>query len=231
VPNLPPIDAGYRHPGRLHHALWQWLRLLANDHGAHATQEDVRRGRHGRFPHPGPLPGGEGEKERAGRDFYGNQVRPCRKDTSSPRYPPWRHRRASAALVSRSLLSASGRIERGPIVIRLGAYGRRRGARGPLRGWASGALIAAPRSLLLLGYLPDQRCTSGPRQGGLPIGTGPGGHFQACASPGTRISVGPGPGARPRRVQRRRGRRAALPGCATRGDPGLRSPHNGLLGR
>jgi pimeloyl-ACP methyl ester carboxylesterase len=43
----------------------------ANDHGARATPEDDHRGRHGRFPHPGPLPEGEGEKERAGRDFHG----------------------------------------------------------------------------------------------------------------------------------------------------------------
>jgi len=26
--------------------------------------------RHGRFPHPGPLPEGEGERERAARDFH-----------------------------------------------------------------------------------------------------------------------------------------------------------------
>jgi hypothetical protein len=28
--------------------------------------------RHGRFPHPSPLPEGEGDKERAARDFHGN---------------------------------------------------------------------------------------------------------------------------------------------------------------
>jgi hypothetical protein len=33
----------------------------ADDHGARATPENVSRGRRGRSPHPGPLPGGEGE--------------------------------------------------------------------------------------------------------------------------------------------------------------------------
>ena len=43
----------------------------ADHHGARATAEDGSRGRHGRFPHFDPLPEGEGEKERAGRDIQG----------------------------------------------------------------------------------------------------------------------------------------------------------------
>jgi hypothetical protein len=31
------------------------------------------RGRHDRFPHPGPLPGGEGDSGRAARDFLGKE--------------------------------------------------------------------------------------------------------------------------------------------------------------
>jgi hypothetical protein len=33
--------------------------------------ENVSRCRHNRFPHPGPLPEGEGDSERAARDFHG----------------------------------------------------------------------------------------------------------------------------------------------------------------
>jgi len=47
----------------------------ANGHGASATPENISRCRHDRFPHPGPLPGGEGDLERALRDFHGNAVK------------------------------------------------------------------------------------------------------------------------------------------------------------
>jgi hypothetical protein len=43
-----------------------------NGHGVSATPENVSRFRHDRFPHPGPLPEGEGDSERAARDFHGN---------------------------------------------------------------------------------------------------------------------------------------------------------------
>jgi hypothetical protein len=37
----------------------------ANGHGVSATPENTSRCRHDRFPHPGPLPEGEGDSERA----------------------------------------------------------------------------------------------------------------------------------------------------------------------
>jgi hypothetical protein len=43
--------------------------VLPNDHGARATPKNVSRVRHDRFPHPNPLPEGEGDVERATRDF------------------------------------------------------------------------------------------------------------------------------------------------------------------
>jgi hypothetical protein len=46
--------------------------LSANGHGVSATLYNVSRCRHGRFPYPGPLPEGQGESERAMRDFHGN---------------------------------------------------------------------------------------------------------------------------------------------------------------
>jgi hypothetical protein len=42
----------------------------ANGHGVSATPENVSRCRHDRFPHPGPLPVGEGDRERPTRDFH-----------------------------------------------------------------------------------------------------------------------------------------------------------------
>jgi hypothetical protein len=45
--------------------------VLANGHGVSATPENVSRCRHDRFPHPGPLPEGEGDVGRAARDFHG----------------------------------------------------------------------------------------------------------------------------------------------------------------
>jgi NADH-quinone oxidoreductase subunit F len=45
---------------------------LANDHGARATPKKVSHVRHDRFPHPNPLPEGEGDVERATRDFHRN---------------------------------------------------------------------------------------------------------------------------------------------------------------
>ncbi len=50
-------------------------RNWANDHGAHATPKNVSRGHHDRFPHPGPLPEGEGDQERTSRDFHANILR------------------------------------------------------------------------------------------------------------------------------------------------------------
>jgi hypothetical protein len=44
----------------------------ANGHGVSATPENVSRYRHDRFPHPSPLPEGEGDPERAARDFHRN---------------------------------------------------------------------------------------------------------------------------------------------------------------
>jgi hypothetical protein len=46
-----------------------------NGHGVSATPDNVSRCRHSRFPHPGPLPEGEGDLERASRDFHGNHSR------------------------------------------------------------------------------------------------------------------------------------------------------------
>jgi len=46
-----------------------------NGHGVSATPENVSRCRHDRFPHPGPLPVGEGDLERALRDFHGKALR------------------------------------------------------------------------------------------------------------------------------------------------------------
>jgi hypothetical protein len=47
-----------------------WPRsALGNGHGVSGTPENVRRCHHGRFPHPGHLPGGEGDSGRAARDF------------------------------------------------------------------------------------------------------------------------------------------------------------------
>jgi hypothetical protein len=44
----------------------------ANGHGVSATPENVSRCCHDRFPHPGLLPEGEGDSERAAHDFHGN---------------------------------------------------------------------------------------------------------------------------------------------------------------
>lgn len=55
----------------------------ADDHGARAIPEHDSRRRHGRFPLPGPLPRGEGEKERLRRDFHGR----ASGDTSAPVQP------------------------------------------------------------------------------------------------------------------------------------------------
>jgi len=44
---------------------WMTNFMLGNGHGASATREIVDRGRHDRFPHPGPLPEGEGDPQRA----------------------------------------------------------------------------------------------------------------------------------------------------------------------
>jgi hypothetical protein len=41
----------------------------SNGHGVSATPENVSRRRHDRFPHPDPLPKGEGGWERAARNF------------------------------------------------------------------------------------------------------------------------------------------------------------------
>jgi hypothetical protein len=46
--------------------------IPANGHGVSATPENVNRCRHDRFPHPGHLPEGEGDSERAARDLHGN---------------------------------------------------------------------------------------------------------------------------------------------------------------
>jgi hypothetical protein len=46
----------------------------ANGHGVSATPENVSRCRHDRFPHPGPLPEGERDSERAARDFHGKRM-------------------------------------------------------------------------------------------------------------------------------------------------------------
>jgi len=45
-----------------------------NDHGARATPNSVSRMRHDRFPHPNPLPEGEGVVEHATRDFHRNDT-------------------------------------------------------------------------------------------------------------------------------------------------------------
>jgi len=45
----------------------------AHDHGAHATPKNESRGPHDRFPHPDPLPEGEGDQERARRDFHAKE--------------------------------------------------------------------------------------------------------------------------------------------------------------
>jgi hypothetical protein len=44
----------------------------ANGHGVSATPENVNRCRHDRFPYPDPE--GEGDSERAARDFNGNEL-------------------------------------------------------------------------------------------------------------------------------------------------------------
>ncbi len=48
------------------------VQLSFNVHGVGATPENVSRCHHDRFPHPDPLPEGEGDWERAVRDFHGN---------------------------------------------------------------------------------------------------------------------------------------------------------------
>jgi hypothetical protein len=50
------------------------LHLVSNGHGVSATPENISRCRHDRFPHPGPLPEGEGNAERTARDFHGNDL-------------------------------------------------------------------------------------------------------------------------------------------------------------
>jgi len=52
---------------------WMTNFMLGNGHGASATREIVGRGRHDRFPQPGPLPEGEGDPERTARDFHGTR--------------------------------------------------------------------------------------------------------------------------------------------------------------
>jgi len=47
----------------------------ANGHGVSATPQNVSRCRHDRFAHPGPLPVGEGDRERATRDFHRKDLR------------------------------------------------------------------------------------------------------------------------------------------------------------
>ena len=47
--------------------------VLANDHGTHAAPKNVSRGHHDRLLHPGPLPEGQGNQERARRDFHGKE--------------------------------------------------------------------------------------------------------------------------------------------------------------
>ena len=42
---------------------------LSNGHGVGATPENVSRRHHDRSPHPDPLPKGEGDWERAARNF------------------------------------------------------------------------------------------------------------------------------------------------------------------
>ena len=57
-------------------------RRLANGHAAGSTPYNVSRGSHARFPHSGPLPREEGDKERPQRDFHGNRQQrqaQCRK--------------------------------------------------------------------------------------------------------------------------------------------------------
>jgi hypothetical protein len=46
--------------------------MTPNDHGARATPKNISRVRHDRFPHPNPLPEGEGYVERVARDFDRN---------------------------------------------------------------------------------------------------------------------------------------------------------------
>ena len=48
-----------------------------NGHGVSATPENVSRCRRGRFPHPGPLPVGEGDRERATRHFHRKSFSRC----------------------------------------------------------------------------------------------------------------------------------------------------------
>jgi len=62
-----------------------------NGHGVSATPENVSRCRHDRFPHPGPLPVGEGDLERAMRDFHGN-VTAAMHDLSALTSPACRRR-------------------------------------------------------------------------------------------------------------------------------------------
>jgi membrane carboxypeptidase/penicillin-binding protein PbpC len=47
----------------------------ANGHGVSATPQNVSRCRHDRFAQPGPLPVGEGDRERATRDFHRKDLR------------------------------------------------------------------------------------------------------------------------------------------------------------
>ena len=52
--------------------LWSALRATFIVTAMATSTTLTRKGaaRHGRFPHPGPLPEGEGEMERAARDFH-----------------------------------------------------------------------------------------------------------------------------------------------------------------
>jgi hypothetical protein len=82
-----------------------------NGHGVSATPENVSRYRHDRFPHPGPLPEGEGDSERAARDFHGNgekEVAPTRRAKTGAA--------AGKPAQSREATSETGEIETVPPV-------------------------------------------------------------------------------------------------------------------
>jgi len=51
------------------------VQVVGNGHGASATPDNVSSCRHDGFPHPGPLPEGEGAFERASRDFHSKEFR------------------------------------------------------------------------------------------------------------------------------------------------------------
>jgi len=69
-----------RMEGRLGRLLkdFRWGRMddvfLGSGHRVTANAENVSRCRQDRFPHPGPLPEGEGDLERAARNFHGKET-------------------------------------------------------------------------------------------------------------------------------------------------------------